>query len=78
MEEKKPSFENICHAIAKLNPKEQAEFFASIENIVTEQEKQALLFGVGYFHLLLNPKTEQVVKSTLAQALFEQFNSGAF
>lgn len=79
MDDKKLSFdfENICYKLAKLDSEAQNEFFASIENIVTEQEKQALLFGVGYFHLLLNPEIEQVIKSTLAQALFELFNNNA-
>lgn len=80
MESKKLSFEfeKVCYTLAKLDNEAQNEFFASIENIVTEQEKQALLFGVGYFHLLMNKETEQVIKSTLAKALFETFNNNVF
>lgn len=76
MEGYKVSFTSLCFELSKLPEEARQEFFNSISGSVTEEEKNAILFGVSYFRMLTDKNLEDSIKDVLSTALYKHFTEG--
>lgn len=63
--------------ILELNAREQNAFFKTLENtgLFTKKEVESIQIVVSYFDLLKNEKKGKAIKTAMAYAMYEQFNS---
>ena len=62
------------YELAKLGKEKQAAFFDSLSDVITDDEKRALLVGVAYFRMIMFPDLQKAMKQSLSAVLYTEFN----
>ena len=67
--------EEFLFKLSALDAKHQKEFMESIETITTEEERTALLIGIGFFRLLRFADLKEEIEKSMAKELYEEFTA---